>query len=423
MSSETETTHCLVVTTADDNDRSVCSKSTGFGSASNSTRIPTRVPYPELNGNDISLARKVPYSVGFTTIATRHKPHHPYEEDCETDSPPILENRKTLSQLDYCLSSPTIGGKMLCQDTKALEITAIIRASRKQGAQLVIVNNDMVAKIYDPLYYDNSNGCGGEIDVVYKAYSDYRTEAAVYQELQKSPAAQEVTPAFYGAWTIHVDTLKREGDQIWKYTRQVPLILIEYVRGDTMTDIDPLVLSEASRSSLMKKVMHAHSIIFCTGIVHRDVYPRNVIIVAPTNDEAYDTPNEVFIKVIDFNISRIRLHPKDRSPETQHEIQEELDAWFPKLPSPMLLFYSSMGEFACAGWCPDTDPNSDDDPTSLWLWKQFKDDKRYIPVIWDPADIWTSPKHVKFADTSHNSSDSGIDVDAEGPKKRKSCEN
>ena len=419
---ETENHQGPNVAIVDSSDRSAYLKSTESDSASNSTSVSTRIPYPELSGTDIGLARKLPYSVGFTTIATRHKPHHPYEKDYEADGSPVLENRKTVSQWDSRLLSPTISGKMLYQDTKALEITAIIRAGCKRGAQLVIVNNDIVAKIYDPLYYDDSDEFGFETDVVDKACSDYRTEAAAYQELQKSPAAQEVIPAFYGTWVIHVDTLKREGDQVWKYTRQVPLMLIEYVRGDTMIDINPLVLSEALRTSLMKKVMEIESIIFYAGVNHSDIHPRNVIIAGPPSHKSHDTPDELFVKVIDFNTSEIRRHPGYHLAEIQEKIQEGMDAWFPKLPSPFMRFYRSLDDFACRGWCPNDDPELDDHVSSLWLWKQIKDDERYIPVIWDPTDPWTRPKYVKFRHTSPSSSDSGVNVDMEGTKKRKSCE-
>ena len=194
MATETEAGWVLNAFTPDDSDHSACSKSTACDPAFNSMRSAIRVRCSDLSGTDISLARRTPYTVGFTTIATRHEPHEPFGMGYVGKGPPIWGDRDALPQADYCLSNPSIGGKMLYQDTKVLKITAVIRAS--QGAQLVVVNNDMVAKIYDPLFYDESNACRD--DVVFTANSDYCREAAAYEELQKSPAAREVIPAFYG---------------------------------------------------------------------------------------------------------------------------------------------------------------------------------------------------------------------------------
>ncbi|KAE8844424.1 hypothetical protein PTNB85_02689 [Pyrenophora teres f. teres] len=412
MVTETKTYHDLNNVTAYNSNCSAYSKSTGSGSAS------PRVPHPELSGTDLTLARKLPYHVGFTTIATRHEPNEPFGTGYDTDDPPVLGDCETLSQLDYCLSNPSVGRNLLHQDTKDLKITAIIRTGCNRGAQLVVVNDDMVAKVYDPLFYNPSEDCHFGEDVVATANSDYCHEAAAYHELQKSPAAQEVTPAFYGTWTINVDTLKREGDQLWKYTRQVPVILIEYVRGFTMTDINPQVLNEQLQSSVVKKALESESLIFHAGVNHGDMHPRNIIVVGFRSDLVHDAPKEVIVKVIDFNVAEVYLHPKCANADIKRSIMERMQAWSLKLPSPFMRFYHSLNGFVWEGWCPNDDPESDNQGSSLWLWNQFKCDERYIPVVWDPTHPWKRPKYVELENTSPVSSDSGIEVDMEEPKKR-----
>jgi len=419
MATETETGWVLKAVAADHSDHSACSKSTGSDPALNSMRSATRVRCPELGMNDISLAQKIPYSVGFTTIATRHEPHGPFGPGYLEKGPPISGDQDALSQVDYCLCNPSIGGNMLYQDTTVLKITAVIRTS--QGAQLVVVNNDMVAKIYDQLFYDDSNTVSG--DVVYTANSDYCREAAAYEELQKSQAAQEVMPAFYGTWVVYINTLRREEDQVWKYTRQVPLILIEHVRGITMADINPRVLSEPTRSRILRKVLEIDSVLFHAGVRHGDINPRNAIVVELRGGVDLDAQEEAIVKVIDFNSAVVRLHPNYHHVKVQHRIEKEIQAWQPKLPSPLIRFHHSLGPFVWEGWCPNDDPEFDDQGSSQWLWKQFKDDERYIPVIYDPADPHTRPEYVKFDNTSLDSSYSGGDmVGVEKTSKRKWCE-
>jgi hypothetical protein len=103
-----------------------------------------------------------------------------------------------MSQTQYWLSRAKMGGRTIPGDTKVMTIPSIVRAAYHRGAQLVKVNDTMVAKLYDPLYYPRFNGCGGMKDSVQNAESDYSCEAVAYQALQNSPAAQAVTPKYFG---------------------------------------------------------------------------------------------------------------------------------------------------------------------------------------------------------------------------------
>jgi hypothetical protein len=140
---------------------------------------------------DSTQQPKLPYVVGYSTIATKHEPPEPlgYGYDYTTEDPPELEERKTMSQLEYCLSRPPLGGNPISHETKTLNVTSIIRTGYNRGAQLVVVNEDTVAEIYDPLYYEYTNEHDIKQDVVYDADGDYSCEAAAYIELQKSTGA------------------------------------------------------------------------------------------------------------------------------------------------------------------------------------------------------------------------------------------
>ncbi|KAI4702478.1 hypothetical protein J4E81_002842 [Alternaria sp. BMP 2799] len=373
---------------------------------------PTHVFEPSASESDsydtaIQLPLKLPYVVGFTTTATRHQPPEPFGVRYETDCPLSLpwENRKSQSKAEYCAL------RHVCDDqsfevVKTLKITAVIRTGQNRGAQLVVINDDMVAKIYDPLYYEDVNEYGGDEDVVYDAFSDYSREAAAFHQLQKSPAAREVTPAFYGTWTILVDTHIHNGGETQKRKRQVPLILMEYVRGATMRDIDARALPEQTRSCLLKKILDVDMVILHAGVDNSDFCSRNIMITSLPTQSAGDAAGGFSVKAIDFNIAIVRRHPKCHNYKMISEIDEERKAWLPKLSSPILRWFNSVQDFAWDDWCP-----SGDGEPELWLWEQYRDDERYIPIIWDPSNPDVRPEYVELGSGSETSVDSGLGLD------------
>jgi hypothetical protein len=91
-----------------------------------------------------------------------------------------------------------MGGRTIPRDSKVMIITSIVRAAYHRGAKLIEVNDTMVAKLYDTLYFPRFNECGGMEDSVQNAEGDHSREAVAYQALQNSPAAQAVTPKYFG---------------------------------------------------------------------------------------------------------------------------------------------------------------------------------------------------------------------------------
>lgn len=89
-----------------------------------------------------------PYEVGFEFTAIRHE--IPIQSAVAKSS---TGYQGTLSQFEHCLADPVDDGYSNHDFQKALSTTACIRTGRKKGAQIATVNNNLVAKIYDPLYY------------------------------------------------------------------------------------------------------------------------------------------------------------------------------------------------------------------------------------------------------------------------------
>lgn len=362
---------------------------------------------------------RLPYAAGSTFVGQRHEPPEPFGMGYDTRAPLVQENWEALSQTDYCLAHSQLGGQTLSEETKTLTITSAIRTGYDRGAQLVVVDNSMVAKVYDPLYYEGVNEFGYKEDVVGLAASDYSREAAAYKELQKSPATKKVTPAFFGTWTIEVETLVGKVGQQTSHTRHVPLILIEWLRGDSMDNICAKYLRRPVRSLILKKALHAEAVIYNAEIMHRDFCPRNIIIFG----DDYDNPNiplkdiQIAVKVFDFNIASVTNHPRCKNRAFMSIADSLKEKWHPKLVSPIVRYFGQMSDFSSQGWCSDAGREAD-----MWLWKHFRNDQRFIPVIWDPDTPRKRPVYQGWDDLV-NGSDSGISVSRDGKREEERSSN
>ncbi|OSS43854.1 hypothetical protein B5807_11658 [Epicoccum nigrum] len=142
----------------------------------------------------------LPHRVGFEFTAVSQE--LPLSTETETDTEQTetdWQRESPKSQLDFCLSETISDAPLDASTQKKLVITSLIRVGSNCRAQIVVVNNDMVAKIYDPLYYkEYENGLLRRCrrDTVRNARNDYDTEVAAYNRLQKSTAATQVTPTF-----------------------------------------------------------------------------------------------------------------------------------------------------------------------------------------------------------------------------------
>jgi hypothetical protein len=320
-----------------------------------------------------------------------------------------------MSQIDYCLSRPPLKGRTDPNAQKCFAITETIRTGQQKGAQLVVVDDTMVAKIYDPLYYRGVHEYGGPNDVVSGADADYCREAAAYEELQKSPEALAVIPAYYGTWNMDVATpVMRSPHKRLKYTRSVCMILIERLWGDCMFNLDPHSLREEVRLMIVKRAIIAETLLRGAGIKHGDVAARNIMVIGTDYKSpdalAYDVHLEV--KLYDFNIATVITHPRYAYHKYLDILEARKKKWPSKLSSPIITHYGQMLDFSTTGWCPD----GPDWEAEQWLWQHFRADDRFIPVTWDPAKPDDRPAYKEPSDIQHDtesSSDSGIDFSSD----------
>ncbi|KAH9878096.1 hypothetical protein J1614_003313 [Plenodomus biglobosus] len=389
-------------------------------SPANSPQIPSPVLQAmELQKGDADVASAycgsrpdLAYTIGCSFEVTRHVPREPFGRSYTTNCPRAPTGWQLVSQTAICITKPPLAGCSIHGSTKILTITAVLRAGRDCGAQLVVVNNQIVAKIYDPLYYTYFDSYGSQRCVLTDAEGDYSREALAYETLQMSPAARQALPEYHGTWTMNVSTKIEHQGTLYEYVRQVPLILMEVVQGQTMSEVNADLLDPQLRYDILKKALASEAAIFSAGVNHCDFYPRNIMVIGLPHNEAKHVIEPVGVKIIDFNVSAVVIHPQCSNRWGYTNIVIPIQKiWHPKIWSPIVRWGGggTLMDFELDGWCPRANRVDDDWVAERWLWERFKDDERFIPVVWDPSEPDVEPEHQMVPDVSILHEDVPID--------------
>ncbi|KAJ4991596.1 hypothetical protein SVAN01_02977 [Stagonosporopsis vannaccii] len=319
------------------------------------------------------------YSPGNTLILKRHTPPPPCGPFYEgTARSRILPER--VSKLEWCLTHPPRPGVTDLQDTRTIIIKAQIRTGHQCGAQVLLTNDDLVAKIYDPHCYCifDREWPSDTINVTAHADQDYSREAAAYSALQDSSIQNRCAPGYYGSWTTDV-SIEVEGQE---HIREVRLILMEHIKGIQLMKINPEDLTRQARDNLMRKVIEADTDLRIAGLKHKDFEPRNIMIAAPGRPTAgeespYDIPfedPEIRVCVIDFAMSCV----------LDIAGQERVGARF-RNP---LFFWAGADIYSEYGWLPQWEEATN------WMWEIWGcggEHGKYIKVERDMDDYLGRP--------------------------------
>lgn len=251
---------------------------------------------------------------------------------------PITANeRESKHPLERCLLHPPLPGSDR-RHAVLMEITATIRVGDNQCAQLAAVqvlnvtpttihglptNQTLVAKLYDPLYFDHEQD---DADPFLCVDRDYSHETAAYTALSKLQGT--VIPKYYGSYSLEIPV-----DATNK--RFVRLILIESIPGTSMQQLDPVGFSQLERQIIMKAVIDAESLIYAHDVQHKDIHPRNIIVLGN-----FEPSHSRKVVLIDFGKSIVG---RSRFPEDPMEERQYLqgipitpllrwnEAWWPYL--------------------------------------------------------------------------------------------
>ncbi|KAF2119362.1 hypothetical protein BDV96DRAFT_567433 [Lophiotrema nucula] len=326
---------------------------------------------------DPDLKPLLPYVPGYHFTAKQHDAEGPFGNKYQNECPPEIQGWKRLSQTQYCLRHAFPGGTTYNDVTLSSKIISRVRTGYDCGAQLVVVKAKLegqtpvklVAKIYDPMYYEGVEW-KFKLDVVRYAIADYTCEVAAYTELKKPSEGAKYTPAYHGSYVMDVEIPEEYRQDGIPSKREVRLILIEYIHGVTMSHLDPIRLSKRQRNNILIKAFIAEATVTHAGVWQHDFSPRNIIVIGKDFDS-----EDLQVKLVDFSMATVdRLTGFDEEP--------------PKLLlNPITRYWGVMMDFAVDGWVGD-----DENEPERWLWKHFHKDTRFVPVERNKKDMWAVPK-------------------------------
>lgn len=184
--------------------------------------------------------------------------------------------------LERCLIHPPPEGSF--NDSRVeFEIVDEIRVGFDHSAQILAVkilqgppgltrklgnNRTVVAKFYDPLYWDHGESTG---DPFYCVNRHYTHEAATYDRLADLQGT--VVPFFYGSYSLELPV-----DHPLAKTRSVRLIFMEHIHASSMRELKPEDFSQSERQHIIKLIIDGETAIHTRDIILEDLHPRNVLV-------------------------------------------------------------------------------------------------------------------------------------------------
>ena len=224
--------------------------------------------------------------------------------------------RESIDPVQRCLLHPPLPG-VFTSGVAELEIVRLVRAGDQHGAQLLAVrvltsthdlpsDTGLLAKLYDPLYFDHEQDEADPFLCVDRAYTH---ESAVYTKIMDFQGS--LIPKYYGSFSLSLPI-----DHT--HFREVRLILMENVPGISMQNLRPSNFTKSERQAIMKAIIDSETALYNRNIVHRDIHPRNILVLPQPARK---------VVLVDFGLSRT-----SRSPFPEWE-----ERYLPGVPiSPML---------------------------------------------------------------------------------------
>lgn len=226
----------------------------------------------------------LPYVKGRHFIVRSHNPLPPerHKSRCCALKGEARVERLKVSPLERCLRHPPPEGSYNDFDVE-FEIVDELRAGLYHRTQILTVKilqsllellekfgsiTTVVAKFYDPLYYDHEEGDGDPFHCVNHHYTH---EVASYHRLVELQGT--IVPIFYGSYSLEIPV-----DRPSATTRSVRLILMERINGPSMRELKPEDFTQLEQQRIMKLVIDGEAAIHTRDIMLSDLHPRNVLV-------------------------------------------------------------------------------------------------------------------------------------------------
>ena len=247
---------------------------------------------------------KVPYISRYIFNARSHEVPAPTRvlRDCCINSEGDKKEREYMSLVERCIKRPPLPGRE-GSDTITLQVIQPLNAGDGHNSQVLMVqllgstsqfpflkSTKLVAKIYDPLYFNDQEGYLNPFLCMDKYYTHEANTYKVLSELQ----GQSI-PRYYGSYSLNLSVGSER-------MRVVRMILVEHIQGIVMSQAEPREFSQLIRKGIMKSTVDLEGRIFKKNILLADLEPRNVMIVSPESDH----PHVFFIDFGDALFNRTR---------------------------------------------------------------------------------------------------------------------
>jgi hypothetical protein len=334
----------------------------------------------------------LPYKRGLTLKIHRHTPVEPFGLEYASydgERQEITQNELFETTVaDLCHAHPPMEGVTHFDQHRELEIIQPIEVKDGHGAQVFVCRLDggsreYAAKVYDPLYYGFKDLMWPDMprDVTYTADGDYTREATAYEYLEKRFFERLEMPAYFGSWTFdpptdHNYSNAHTGD----HTRPVRMILIEYVDGKTMLEINVARTPVEHRLNVLTRAMEAESVLRHVGLEHNDVTQRNILVCG--YDSLTTAPTRVCL--FDFNIAVIADRSRDvvengLVPEKTRRPVSPIDLWW----------HAGVLEFGT--WLPE---HWEDQPKEWrrWVYEKYSNSEIFEPPLQRQLDDGEPPR-------------------------------
>ncbi|KAK6823692.1 hypothetical protein RU639_006480 [Aspergillus parasiticus] len=316
--------------------------------------------------NDIPKPN-LPYVEGFEFSVLEFFPHEPQNKTFILSPDEALQRQNT-DVLRRCLAKKPLSGR-LGSCALHLKIKKAIRVGDGKTSQIVLADvisgqgftTPLVAKLYDPLYYDHSLD---DVDPFLYVDLEYTRETAAYRHLHSR--GEKHVPEYYGSYTMDISHFDGQ-------FRTVRLILLQYIAGNSMDTLQPQDFTQPLRKAITEQIVNVESHLYENNLWHRDTSPRNIIIQRLASDSS-----NLHITFIDFGHASLGRSPNPKN-------NDEESRFFPGIYiSPILRWYKTRGrEPVCnfEEWI-DWDWNG-------WLFEIYDSDRKMINT--DMIRRWVPP--------------------------------
>ena len=210
--------------------------------------------------------------------------------------------REQSSPMEWVLRHPPLPGSPKDKGRIPIMLRESISTKEGQSCQLFRVELDghpsrppLLAKFFDPVFsedFDNHRWyC--QANPFYFADYLYTRESAAYPKLKHLQGSK--VAGFYGSYTCALPLPQG-------LSRDVRLILMEYINGICLRDLEPAILPQATRQNVMRRVIATDTEIYELGVDQDDVYPRNLI--ARVKDAKAIADPDLEVALVDFGAAQ-----------------------------------------------------------------------------------------------------------------------